>query len=85
MVAAMNKKIWFGGAIAASIVIFALQNATVVDIDILFWRISLSKSLLVLLIFLAGVATGWLLPKWYAMKKGGAHGAWPGSTMGTDR
>ena len=43
------------------LVIFAAQNAEVVDIRFLFWKLSMSRAVLLLLVFVTGLGSGWLL------------------------
>jgi uncharacterized integral membrane protein len=56
-----NKKLIAGLVLIGLIVIFVVQNTTVVDIRFLFWGFSLSRALMVLIVMLIGIATGWLL------------------------
>lgn len=41
-------------------IIFALQNAEPVEIDLLFWSLIVSKSLLIVVLLLTGALLGWL-------------------------
>ncbi|MFC1838505.1 lipopolysaccharide assembly protein LapA domain-containing protein [Thermodesulfobacteriota bacterium] len=43
------------------IVIFFIQNASIVEIKILFWTITMSRTLLMLLFLAIGIVAGWLL------------------------
>ena len=48
------------GLIALLLVaVFAVQNAEVVDVRFLFWKLSMSRALLLFLVFIAGLAAGW--------------------------
>jgi uncharacterized integral membrane protein len=42
------------------VVVFAVQNAEVVDVRFLFWKLSMSRALLLFLVFVAGLVSGWL-------------------------
>jgi len=42
-------------------VIFVLQNTQVVEIRFLFWTLSMSRVLIILLMLAAGMLAGWLL------------------------
>lgn len=42
------------------VVMFAVQNAEVVDVRFLFWKLSMSRALLLFLVFVAGIGSGWL-------------------------
>ncbi len=43
--------------------VFVFQNMAAVDLRFLFWKVSLSASLLVLAVFSGGVLAGWVLSK----------------------
>ncbi|MFA9460807.1 lipopolysaccharide assembly protein LapA domain-containing protein [Thiohalorhabdus sp. Cl-TMA] len=42
------------------VLIFVLQNTTIVDINFLVWKFTLSRGLLVLIVLLVGMLIGWL-------------------------
>ncbi|MDX2425588.1 MAG: LapA family protein [Cycloclasticus sp.] len=42
------------------VVIFIIQNAAVVDIQLLFWKISMSRSLMMFFVLLIGFVIGWI-------------------------
>ena len=42
-------------------VIFIVQNASVVEIHIIFWTIAMSRVLLMFILLAVGIITGWLL------------------------
>jgi uncharacterized integral membrane protein len=48
-------------AILAVVFVFTLQNYRAVEIRFLFWSIELSASILIFLVFLAGLLAGYLL------------------------
>lgn len=56
-------------AIALIMVIFTLQNAEPIDVKFLFWNIRGSLALILLLSFIAGVVTSFMLSLSSAMKK----------------
>lgn len=41
--------------------IFAIQNAELVEVDLLFWSVIVSKAFLILVLLLLGTLLGWLL------------------------
>ena len=43
------------------ILIFVLQNTRVVEVRILFWRVAMSRSLMLIAAFLIGLLGGWIL------------------------
>ncbi|MBE0567238.1 MAG: LapA family protein [Krumholzibacteria bacterium] len=54
-------KQWLGLAVAFLVLVFAVQNTAVATIRFLFWSVSMSMVLMVVLLFGAGLAVGWLL------------------------
>ena len=42
-----------------AVIIFAVQNLQVVEVDFLFWSLKLSKFLIILGTYLMGMLTGW--------------------------
>lgn len=55
-----NVKLAVATAFAVVVVIFAIQNAEPVGVDLLIWTWTGSRALILFVVFLAGVATGWL-------------------------
>ena len=43
------------------VVVFAFQNAQVVEVKFLFWSLALPRSLLILVVLVIGLAAGWFL------------------------
>lgn len=56
----MNIKIYTGIALLIFVGIFIIQNAVVVDLKFLFWKISMSRSLMVFFVLGIGIAVGWI-------------------------
>jgi putative membrane protein len=54
-------------------VIFVLQNTQVVEIRFLFWTLSMSRVLIILLMLAAGMLAGWLLHGMFSARKGRAQ------------
>lgn len=50
-------------------VIFVLQNTEVVEIRFLFWTLSMSRVLIILLLLAIGMLAGWLLHSLYISRK----------------
>jgi uncharacterized integral membrane protein len=42
------------------LVIFVIQNTQVVDVQLFFWKVSMSRALMIFAIFLLGLVTGWV-------------------------
>jgi len=56
----MNFKLILSLLLAGLALLFAIQNASVVEIRLLFWSFSISTSLLILFVLLIGIVMGWL-------------------------
>jgi len=54
-----STKTWLGLALALLVAVLVLQNTEVVEVRLLFWTLSMSRALLLPLLFLAGVVVGW--------------------------
>jgi len=60
----MNKmtfKLVITTALIILVMIFALQNAAVVDIKLLFWDVEIPRSLLIFMMVFIGIVIGWFL------------------------
>ena len=57
----MKSKLIVALSLLALAAVFALQNASEVKVRFLFWSLSSSLALLVVLLLLIGVAVGWML------------------------
>jgi putative membrane protein len=57
----MNYKLIVVVVLAALGALFIVQNVAVVEIQFLFWSITMSRSLLIVLLLVLGIAIGWLL------------------------
>lgn len=49
--------------------VFALQNASTVDIAFFFWRAEVSRALLLFVVFVLGAIVGWFLRTYAAHQK----------------
>lgn len=56
----MNYKLILGLILAGTVLLFIIQNVTAVELTFLFWTLSMSKSLVMLLILSIGIVLGWL-------------------------
>jgi len=54
----MKKSFWIFLILSAALVIFSVQNANPVDVDIFFKKISISLAVLLIVVFLTGVIAG---------------------------
>jgi lipopolysaccharide assembly protein A len=57
----MNAKVLLILVLAGLLVLFIIQNVAVVEIQFLFWSVSISRSLLMFIVFGVGVLAGWIL------------------------
>ena len=49
--------------------VFVLQNTTVVEIRFLFWTLSMSRALLIVVLLLIGVILGWMARSFGLMRR----------------
>ena len=70
----MKPKLIMGGILAGVALLFIIQNATVMNLRFLFWTLSMSGALLMLLILSVGVILGWLLHSVFSRRKGNRGG-----------
>lgn len=56
-----RPKTWLGLALTVLVAVLVLQNTEVVEIRLLFWSLSMSRALLLPLVFAAGLLVGWAL------------------------
>jgi uncharacterized integral membrane protein len=56
----MNIRAYFGLLLLLLVVVFIVQNATVVDIQFLFWKMSMSRSLMTFFVLAACIIIGWI-------------------------
>lgn len=56
----MNARIYFGLLLLLLVVIFIVQNAVAVDIQFLFWKLSMSRSLMIFFVLAIGFVIGWI-------------------------
>jgi len=52
--------------ILALVIVFALQNTQVVDVQFFFWTLSMSRALVLLGTLVIGLFAGWLIGKFAA-------------------
>jgi uncharacterized integral membrane protein len=54
-------RLWATFVLLGLVVLFTLQNVTVVDLTFLIWTFRLPRALLVFLILIVGFVAGWIL------------------------
>ena len=52
-------------SLVALVVLFTLQNTQVVEVRLLFWKLSMSRVLLIFLLLVVGALLGWLANSLY--------------------
>ena len=65
----MNLKFVLILILAGIITVFITQNVAVVEVQFLFWNISMSRALLIFFLLIIGVALGWFLHSYVAYRK----------------
>ena len=65
-----NVKLTLALILAGLIVLFTLQNADIVELRFLFWRVSMPRALMIFSVLTAGVVIGWLLSELTRPKNG---------------
>jgi putative membrane protein len=56
----MNIKMYTTLFLLALVVIFTVQNATAVTVNFLFWKLEISRSLLIFFVLIIGIIVGWI-------------------------
>lgn len=56
----MNLKMYITLFLLLLVVIFTVQNATAVTVNFLFWKLEISRSLLIFFVLIIGVIVGWI-------------------------
>jgi len=69
----MKTHLYIGIALLVFVLIFIIQNAAVVDIKFLFWKISMSRSLMVFFVLGIGVVVGWIAASFLHRKHHGEN------------
>ena len=60
----MNTKLIVALCLVLLIILFTIQNAEIVTIQFLFWKLSVSRVLMIFFVFTIGVAVGWITSIW---------------------
>ncbi|MDH3239748.1 MAG: LapA family protein [Alphaproteobacteria bacterium] len=62
---AQTIRFWTGMTVLGLLVIFTIQNVTVVEVTFLLWTLKLPRAILLFLVFAAGTLCGWLFSRWH--------------------
>ena len=65
----MQIKLIFMVAVLFLFAIFIVQNAQVVMVSFLFWQIEASRAIVLMVTFISGLVTGWVMTKVFSKKK----------------
>jgi len=65
----MNAKIISILTLIILVVIFITQNVTVVEVNLFFWQITISRALLIFITLLTGFLLGWFIKSYLNYKK----------------
>ena len=65
----MNYKLIMGLIFICLIVVFIIQNAAIVEIQVFFWTIVMSRALLMVILLCVGVLIGWLLKTYWLSRE----------------
>jgi len=57
----MNVKIISILVLVALVILFIIQNVSVMEINFLFWSLQMSRALLIFFLIAIGIVIGWLL------------------------
>lgn len=65
----MNFKLISGLLMICLILVFTIQNITIVKTRLFFWSIEISLVLLILILLVLGMVAGWLLNDYFTHRK----------------
>jgi putative membrane protein len=65
----MNTKLIVALCLILVIILFTIQNAEVVTIQFLVWKLSVSRVLMIFFVFTIGVVVGWITNVWSRHRK----------------
>lgn len=65
----MQSKLIVSLVLIGLAVLFIVQNAAVVDIRFLFWKLSMSRALFMFFMLAVGVVAGWVLHSYFTHNK----------------
>ncbi len=57
----MHFKLVLSLVLTGTVVLFVIQNVSVVEISFLFWTFAMSRALLIFFVLAIGIVVGWLL------------------------
>lgn len=63
-----NVKLIIGILLSAIIVLFIVQNVTIAEIHFLTWTFEMSQVLMMFILFITGIITGWIMHEFHVCK-----------------
>jgi putative membrane protein len=63
-----NIKLIVSLVLVVLLLVFIIQNSAVVELHILFWTLSMSRSLMILFVLFVGLAVGWIVGSYFHRK-----------------
>jgi uncharacterized integral membrane protein len=64
-----NVKLIISLVLVVLLLIFIIQNAAVVELRLLFWTLSMSRSLMILFVLFIGLVIGWIVGNHFQFKQ----------------
>ena len=65
----MNTKLVITIVVLFIFAVFLVQNAQVVTVSFLFWKIEASRAIVLMITFVIGLFTGWIFPQMFRKSK----------------
>lgn len=65
----MNFKTISGLILLALFIIISIQNSEIISVHLLFWKVDISKLLLLIITLIAGIIIGMILPGFFNKRK----------------
>ena len=65
----MHFKLFLSLLLAGFAVLFVVQNVAVVELRFLLWRLQMTLSFLIFLLFAGGIVVGWLLHSYWLYRR----------------
>ena len=65
----MAYKYMIATILLAFVMIFAVQNAAIVEIRLLFWEVTFPRSLLIFMMLLVGIVIGWVTRSMFRLSR----------------
>lgn len=62
----MHFKLILSLVLTGTVVLFVIQNVSVVEISFLFWSFAMSRALLIFFVLAIGIVIGWLLHSYFS-------------------